>query len=610
MTLVAALFLFGKISFGQGAETEYLLEAGFGLGVAALLAGGLVYRDLLLGIARQLDLGKIGAGFLAIAGITLVVHGAMLSAYLMLATAFSGNSGLADLSAACLIVMFAASLPISFGGWGVRELSAAAVLPFAGLSIGEGVFIALLIGVGSLVVQLPIWFTVAGRRPKESVAAQATENGYGTSGQTGQAYVSWLGLLVPMLVSIAIVFSLHLPTAGGDLNINLADPLAIVGGALALAYWLERGELPSWRVSGLNGFTVIAMAVLVLAAAIGFAEFGFSTWAFRNRLAGWLLLLAYAATGALMVLTLGESGRGTLLKGFVVGLTAVAALDVIELAYGISGLTIFGHIKPQSLQGFSQNANAFAFLLAGGVCASIAFLRSAQSHAKRRVWMFTAGILGMALVLTGSRAGWGTLALVCIAALLIDRRMIKPIMQSAAMGAVLLLFMGFIPAVMGEIQKADLAATGFSTNMFELGNAPDSNMVSDAERWKSISGGFRLWRENPVFGAGLGAYFQELNRDGQPLVIHNTLVWLLAETGLLGFAVFFTAGAVILWASVRRLGDPTDVGATTIFLFVLAFASMSMVHELLFQRVLWFILGVCLASVPARLAEASSGKAH
>jgi hypothetical protein len=25
---------------------------------------------------------------------------------------------------------------------------------------------------------------------------------------------------------------------------------------------------------------------------------------------------------------------------------------------------------------------------------------------------------------------------------------------------------------------------------------------------------------------------------------------------------------------------------------------MSMVHELLYQRVLWFVLGVCLASVP------------
>jgi O-antigen ligase len=105
----------------------------------------------------------------------------------------------------------------------------------------------------------------------------------------------------------------------------------------------------------------------------------------------------------------------------------------------------------------------------------------------------------------------------------------------------------------------------------------------------------------------MGAYFEETKRAGDPLVIHNTLVWLLAETGLVGFVVFFAAGVVILWATMRRLRDPTDVGMTTIFLFVLAFASMSMVHELLYQRVLWFVLGVCLASVPARLIDKSYG---
>jgi O-antigen ligase len=131
-----------------------------------------------------------------------------------------------------------------------------------------------------------------------------------------------------------------------------------------------------------------------------------------------------------------------------------------------------------------------------------------------------------------------------------------------------------------------------------LGTTTDSDTISDTERWISVNGGLRLWQENPVFGAGLGAYFEVSKREGTPLVIHNTLIWLLAETGLVGFLVFFSAGVAILWASTRRLRDPTDVGATTIFLFLLAFASMSMVHELLYQRVLWFVLGVCLASVP------------
>jgi O-antigen ligase len=599
IAVVSALYLFGRISFGQGAETEYLLWAGFGLLVSTLLAMVFVYRDLLTSLIHQLNLRKAGRDFLAIAGISLIVHGAMLGAYLALASAFTEEALPIDLLAACLVVMFTASLPISFGGWGVRELSAAAVLPFAGLTVTQGVVVALLVGVGALVVHLPIWFAVSGRDRNAPVSAQVPAERNGTAERTSQTYLSWLAVLVPVLASIAILFNLHLPTADGDLNINLADPLAIVGGMLAAAYWLERGVLPSWRVPALNRLTVLAMAVLCLAAIIGYLDFGFSTWAFRNRLGGWLLLLAYAGTGALMVVNLGDDGRRLVLKGLVVGLAAIAALGVGKLAYSLLGLTFFGEVKAVSLQGYSQNPNAFAFLLMAGLCAAIAFLRVKESRAMERILVLVAAVLGTAIVLTNSRAGWGTLALVCVTAMLIDRQLIKPIVKAVATGAALVLLILYVPAINFAASQADLATkTGRAISVFELGTTTDSDTISDTERWISVNGGLRLWQENPVFGAGLGAYFEVSKREGTPLVIHNTLIWLLAETGLVGFLVFFSAGVAILWASTRRLRDPTDVGATTIFLFLLAFASMSMVHELLYQRVLWFVLGVCLASVP------------
>ena len=599
VAIVAALYLFGRISFGQGAETEYLLWAGFGLLASTALAIVLVYRDLLTSLVHRLNLRKVGRDFLAVAGISLTVHGAMLGVYLALASAFTEEVLPVDLLAACLVVMFTASLPISFGGWGVRELSAAAVLPFAGLTVTQGVLIALLVGVGGLVVQLPIWFAVSGRDHTAPVSAQVSANRNSTAEQTGQTYLSWLALLMPVLASIAIFFNLHLPTADGDLNINLADPLAIIGGMLAAAYWLERGVLPSWRAPALNMFTVLTLAVLCLAGVIGLLDFGFSTWAFRNRLGGWLLLLAYAGTGALMVLNLGDGGRRLVLKGLVMGLAAIAVLGIGKLVYSLLGLTIFGDVRAVSLQGYSQNPNAFAFLLLAGICAAIAFLRVRESLAEQRVLVLVAAVLGAALVLTGSRAGWGTLALICVIALLIDRRLIKPMAKAIATGAALVLLIVYLPYIDFAAIKTDLAAkTDLAISVFELGSTTSGNTVSDIERWKTVSGGIRLWQENPVLGAGLGAYFEESKREGTPLVIHNALIWLLAETGLLGFLVFFAAGGTIIWASMCRLRDPTDVGATTIFLFLLAFASMSMVHELLYQRVLWFVLGICLASAP------------
>lgn len=601
VAVVATLYLFGKISFGQGVEADYLVEVGFGLAISTLLAGVFVYRDLLLSIARQLSFGKIGGGFLAIAGISLIVHGAMLLAYLTLALEFTEDAVPVDLVAAGLIVMFTASLPISFGGWGVRELSAAAVLPYAGLTVTQGVFVALLVGVGSLAVQLPIWLAVSGRHQKDSVPEDRKE----TTVQTGNVFSSWLGALVPVLMSIAIIFNLHFPTADGVLNVNLADPLAIVGGALFVAYWLERGSLPRWRVPALNMLVVLATLVLIQAAFIGLADFGFSAWAFRNRLGGWLILLAYAAAGALIVFLQGDGGRRLLLKGFVAGLASIAALDLLWLAYSVSGATFFGDSAPQRLEGFSQNPNAFAFLLVAGLSAIIALLRTEKSRAANRIWVLAATILGTALVLAGSRAGWGALALICVAALVIDRRLVKPMLKAGALGAALILFMVYAPTI-DLIGSGSGSGSADAVSVFNLSKSASDYTASDAERWRSIDGGVRLWRENPYFGAGLGAFFEETKSAGAPLVIHNTLLWLLAETGLFGFVVFLAIGVTIFWVLKGRLRDPADVGSTTIFLFLLAFAAMSMVHELLFQRILWFTLGVCLASVPAGRAEANT----
>ena len=201
-------------------------------------------------------------------------------------------------------------------------------------------------------------------------------------------------------------------------------------------------------------------------------------------------------------------------------------------------------------------------------------------------------------MLTGSRAGWGALALICVAALVIDWRLVKPMLKAGMLGTALILFIVYAPTI-SLFSSADADVV----SVFNLGKSASAYTASDAERWRSFDGGLRLWQENPYFGAGLGAYFEETRRAGEPLVIHNTLIWLLAETGFFGFVVFFVIGATIFWVLKGRLRDPTDVGSTTMFLFLLAFAAMSMVHELLFQRVLWFAFGICLASVPASQAE-------
>ena len=104
-----------------------------------------------------------------------------------------------------------------------------------------------------------------------------------------------------------------------------------------------------------------------------------------------------------------------------------------------------------------------------------------------------------------------------------------------------------------------------------------------------------MFAECPLIGAGLGAFMAEQTRIAKPLVIHSTAMWLLAETGLLGFLIFAAAGLQIA-ASEFRQND--QVSKVTILIGV-TFVVMSTVHELLYQRIFWLFLGATLACPPS-----------
>ena len=45
-------------------------------------------------------------------------------------------------------------------------------------------------------------------------------------------YAAALDWLLPLAVATAVFFQIHVPTAGGKLNVNLADPVVLVAAAL------------------------------------------------------------------------------------------------------------------------------------------------------------------------------------------------------------------------------------------------------------------------------------------------------------------------------------------------------------------------------------------
>ena len=122
----------------------------------------------------------------------------------------------------------------------------------------------------------------------------------------------------------------------------------------------------------------------------------------------------------------------------------------------------------------------------------------------------------------------------------------------------------------------------------------------------SIKGAVALFLQNPLFGSGLGVFVDaKMHELGRQLVIHSTPLWLLAEMGAIGLAVFAAPVVRILIVELKP-GRRTTPPAQILILIIVAFAVTSLVHEILYQRLFWLIFGAAMAT---KWAESAPGAA-
>jgi hypothetical protein len=240
-------------------------------------------------------------------------------------------------------------------------------------------------------------------------------------------------------------------------------------------------------------------------------------------------------------------------------------------------------VVPTQISGFAQNRNAFALQL---LMALAAVLVAAQGAGRRIALM---AVLLAALYLCGSRSAWIALPFVmCVAYYMraVDGRELL-----AGIGAGLLLVAVVI------VLRLDFGAASYSAIAQSV---PQILPTAEAtkERWFSMVSGLQMFYEHPILGAGLGAFRQQMamssvSTNGIPLIIHSTGIWLLAETGIVGFLIFAVPAVCLLLAEVRRR-DP-DTAAKLIILCLGAFGVMSGPADMLYQRAFWLIMGGAIA---------------
>ncbi|MDI1343311.1 MAG: lysylphosphatidylglycerol synthase transmembrane domain-containing protein [Pseudolabrys sp.] len=579
MAILGAWYLFGRLAVdieGGGGQLLRLVVGIFGAVIigAATAWGGPAFRTL-----AQATNAKTAAAIGRNLVLTIAVQLTTAAAYLIIARAMVETVHLSPLMAATVIIMFAASLPISFAGWGVRELSAVLALAAVGIKAATAVAISVTVGalaLGAVIVIAGVAAIIAAPT-NDDTARLATE----TEDSNIAGILKWT---LPLAAATAVFFQIYIPTGTTNLNANLADPIVILGAAVFVLGYIIR-EQARWRFQWLNTSVVVATAMIALCFLHGYYIIGWTDWAFTNRLVGWFVLLCYGMTGALITLHAGKPGAEMFARTFVGSAMAIVLFEITLIALASAGVVFPAGVLIMPIEGFSQNRNAFSFALLLAICALPLLPRHVRTMAL--------AIAALGLWFAGSRAAIGTVVLIVALIWYLKVLSIRQICFAALAFAATLLAVSAIPIVVGAAPSSYLGS-GIPI-FFENSILGSSNL----QRLKSMAGGLSLFYSHPVFGGGLGVYIYEQTKAGAALVIHSTPIWLLAEGGVVGLSVFAIPAAFIFMNAWRARRN--DVSAQTVILTLVTFAVMSSVHELLYQRMLWIVLGVTLACV----AEAS-----
>ncbi len=591
--VIAALVLYSDLSIDVGPEGIVLVKSLVLLAISGMAVSFTVLRKPLTIFWRTLGRG-IAWGAAAIdVCLTLFVHAAMLAAYLSLILALAPDVAVIDLAAASIIIMLAASLPISFAGWGIRELGALFAFGYVGVAVGDALAVSIAIGalsILSLVLLLAAVVVVTrNSRSKAAIIGPTVEFAH-------LDYTRFLVSAIPIGLAGLVMFHVWLPIGDGFVNTNLADPLAVIGGFL---FVLQQRHIDYSTTYPRVRLFVGALSMMIAAGLFhGWLRFGYIDWAFINRGAGWLIILSYFATGGILAITSPAIGSYRFIRILMWVSIVLISADLMLLCIRYFGIAELLAITPfPRIYGESVNPNAFAFQLLL-ILAGVFGLAAKAGPRKDRLGFYTLvmGLFFAAVYLTASRTAYVTFAVFLIGAYVVGFWATRPIIR----GAVLALTLVFvIPQAFDLlVYIGNIYLPGKSFNVGSVGSffeqLPLHRPQVDSERWESVTRGLDLFLENPILGAGLGAGVLGDPTNQRIVVIHSTPVWILAEFGILGAAlVGFFFSSIFLYL-VRRYRKERRFEYGFGVLILLIFAVFGLPHDIFYQRLFWFFLGLVL----------------
>jgi len=586
-TLSGVLAVLGGFFIFSSTMDEYIknipLVEIFSISIISLLT----YFAFFIGPRERMMLNKVFSlkafrNILEIYLITFFSSAVVLSSFYLLFSDVLPAADVLTILSAAAIVSFLAGLPVSFGGWGLREVSSIYIVSFLGGTTAAALAASVLLGListAAVLLLFPFLF-IRSRLTDFRFDRQLTNE---LDSANVESIAVWI---LTLLVGLLVFFQLHVQIGTGHLNINLADPFAMLVFSVVMLNVILRREMPRWSVPRFNVYLLVISFAYLYSYVVGLVSFGNTGWAV-GKLIGWLVLLGYLFSGYLVVRYFRRLGFFKLYQLMLVTIVMILAVNIVMWMLFINGVVKFDNFH-YILEAYSGNRNALAFQVLVVFCLALAFQpwyeRLAGSSGANFV-AISLSVMIAAVLITASRSAIGAMFVVLAVALLLKVARRAFIAKSTACGILL-----FIVAQYG-FYFVNSVLSGYSGYSVVL---PISSESSDLARWKLVVESFGMWRDNPFFGAGLGAFVHNsVDVMGFSVVVHNTGLWLLAEFGLFGFLMFFIPFVFILKYSI--FDCDSRVISNALILLIIMFALMSLFHEVFYQRMFWLVLGGLIA---------------
>lgn len=275
---------------------------------------------------------------------------------------------------------------------------------------------------------------------------------------------------------------------------------------------------------------------------------------------------------------------GTIVFGALLAFFGILQrLSMLEAIYGL-------RVTPQAIPfGPFVNQHHFAALMQMTSGVALGFLFGSGVTRDRKIFVaLAAGIMGMAIIFTGSRGGMiGYLSVVAFAAVASfvrpDRkrgedpdareRRNRNLLVVIAAGGLVVLVLGSVLFLGG--QESLLRGIGLQQTQ--------SDVTSGRIHFWSVA--WQIFLENPIIGSGMNSFgvaftrFDTWNGFYRVEQAHNDYLQMLADGGILGFACVAAFAVLFLRKGISAIGDQKDKVNRSVVTGALAGCLGVMVHS-------------------------------